>query len=86
MDKKQKLEELRKRKSELRKQVQEIQEQIDELVAYDPKVGDSTPCARCGHAYYRHFDSYENMAPVGCKYCRCDAFVEGDATNAEEVW
>jgi len=29
----------------------------------------------CGHTYHRHFDSYENMRPVGCKYCGCDCFV-----------
>lgn len=28
----------------------------------------------CGHPYYRHFDTYENMAPIGCKYCQCDKF------------
>lgn len=29
---------------------------------------------KCGHPYYRHFDSYEQMENVGCKYCRCDEF------------
>jgi len=38
--------------------------------AYDPEFGDDTICA-CGHVYYRHFDSYEKMLPVGCKYCDC---------------
>jgi hypothetical protein len=28
----------------------------------------------CGHPYYRHFDSYDNMANVGCKYCGCFEF------------
>jgi hypothetical protein len=43
---------------------------------YDPQFGDDREC-ECGHAYHRHFDSYENMAPAGCKYCyRCYAFVE----------
>lgn len=46
--------------------------------AYDPRVGADRVCARedCGHAYYRHFDTYEEMAPVGCKYCPCEAFLE----------
>ena len=44
--------------------------------AHDPNFGDSRLCT-CGHTYYRHFDSYENMAPVGCKYsghCNCEGF------------
>lgn len=43
--------------------------------AYNPEYGDDRMCV-CGHAYYRHFDSYENMEPVGCKYCNCYEFVE----------
>ena len=42
---------------------------------YNPNYGDNRMCV-CGHPYYRHFDSYENMEPVGCKYCSCDEFVE----------
>jgi len=42
---------------------------------YDPNFGDDKECT-CGHPYYRHFDSYENMAPVGCKYCHCFKFTE----------
>jgi hypothetical protein len=30
----------------------------------------------CGHPYHRHFDSYEDMEPIGCKYCVCDTFRE----------
>lgn len=41
---------------------------------YNPNYGDNRMCV-CGQPYYRHFDSYENMAPVGCKYCG-DEFVE----------
>lgn len=29
----------------------------------------------CGHPYYRHFDTYDDMDPCGCKYawyCGCD--------------
>lgn len=36
----------------------------------NPDFPDDAKCD-CGHAYYRHFDGYENWAPVGCKYCRC---------------
>jgi len=43
---------------------------------YDPKYGENKICT-CGHPYYRHFDTYEDMEPVGCKYCgdRCDGFL-----------
>lgn len=45
------------------------------LVPYDPNFGDDKECI-CGHPYYRHFDTYDNMSPVGCKYCygQCDQF------------
>jgi hypothetical protein len=36
--------------------------------AYDPNFGDDRLCT-CGHPYYRHFDTYEDMYPIGCKYC-----------------
>jgi len=42
---------------------------------YNPKYGDNRVC-ECGHTYYRHFDSYEDMLDVGCKYCPCDTFKE----------
>ena len=42
---------------------------------YDPLFGDDRVC-KCGHSYYRHFDTYENMSPVGCKYCGCNEFEE----------
>lgn len=42
---------------------------------YNPAYGDDRVCA-CGHEYYRHFDTYDDMYPVGCKYCRCDTFIE----------
>ena len=29
---------------------------------------------KCGHAYYRHFDTWEEMYPCGCKYCECNNF------------
>lgn len=42
---------------------------------YNPEYGDERIC-ECGHSYYRHFDSYDDNAPVGCKYCLCDTFIE----------
>jgi|GEM_PF-4223707 len=44
---------------------------------YNPNYGDNRIC-ECGHTYDRHFDSYENMSPVGCKYCPCGTFVEAN--------
>jgi hypothetical protein len=45
------------------------------LVAYawNPRYKQDAIC-KCGHAYYRHFDTYEDMYPVGCKYCECNNF------------
>lgn len=43
--------------------------------AYDKDFGDNKLCS-CGHTYYRHFDTYDKMAPIGCKYCGCRAFGE----------
>jgi len=40
---------------------------------YNPKYGDNKIC-ECGHSYYKHFDSYENMYACGCKYCLCYTF------------
>jgi hypothetical protein len=48
---------------------------------YNPNYGDARIC-KCGHAYYRHFDSYEENAPVGCKYCHCRTFKEAVAPVA----
>jgi hypothetical protein len=42
---------------------------------YDPDFGDDRVC-KCGHPYYRHFDTYEDMRPVGCKYCYDPACLE----------
>ena len=47
---------------------------------YNPEYGDEKLC-KCRHSYYRHFDSYEGMAPVGCKYCQCDEFIPAEETN-----
>ena len=40
---------------------------------YNSKFGDDKLC-KCGHTYYRHFDSYDDMYPIGCKYCKCRRF------------
>ena len=42
-------------------------------VEFNPNYPENATC-ECGHSYYRHFDSYENMDPVGCKYCGCGHF------------
>ena len=51
----------------------------EEAPAYDPKfpMGDGARCA-CGHTYYRHYDTYDDMAPIGCKYCDCRAWRHPD--------
>lgn len=46
---------------------------------YNPEYGDDRVCV-CGHSYYRHFDTYDGMSAIGCKYCECDTFAE--APNA----
>lgn len=48
---------------------------IKKIYKYNPKYGDDRICI-CGDTYYRHFDSYDKMRPVGCKYCDCMTFVE----------
>lgn len=42
---------------------------------YNPNYGDNKIC-KCGHSYYRHFDTYEDMEVCGCKYCVCGGFEE----------
>lgn len=42
---------------------------------YNPAYGDDRICV-CGHTYYRHFDTHEDMVPTGCKYCGCYTFRE----------
>ena len=48
---------------------------LPEYLGYNPRYGDDRICI-CGHSYYRHFDTYDNMRNVGCKYCQCSEFVE----------
>jgi hypothetical protein len=45
------------------------------ILKYNSNYGDGRVC-KCGHIYYRHFDPYEDMEAVGCKYCMCNEFVE----------
>ncbi len=44
---------------------------------WDSERDQDEECA-CGHTYYRHFDSYDDMRPVGCKYCDCAIFASLD--------
>lgn len=46
---------------------------IETTSKYNPNYGDDIEC-KCGHPYYRHFDTYEDMYPCGCKYCQCCGF------------
>lgn len=58
---------------------------IDNAIQYVPlaewgapawdKNRDQQELCQCGHPYERHFDSYEKMSPVGCKYCECERFL-----------
>lgn len=52
-----------------------ITERIEIDYKYNPNYGDSRIC-KCGHQYYRHFDSHEDMEACGCKYCNCHEFIE----------
>lgn len=42
---------------------------------YNSTYGNDRIC-ECGHPYYRHFDTYEDMEACGCKYCSCYVFNE----------
>lgn len=48
---------------------------------FDPTIEYEAPCV-CGHPYYRHFDTYDNMAAVGCKYCGCFEFTHTASSPA----
>lgn len=52
-----------------------IKEIIQTVYEYNPEYGDQRIC-ECGHTYYRHFDSYDDMSLAGCKYCHCFEFIE----------
>ena len=40
---------------------------------WNPKYDENAEC-ECGDPYYRHFDTYEKMEAVGCKWCECMEF------------
>lgn len=44
--------------------------------AWNPDYPQDKRCSKCFHPYHRHFDEYEDNAPVGCKYCQCYTFSE----------
>ena len=46
---------------------------VDRTRKYNKDFGDDKEC-ECGHPYYRHFDTYEDMEACGCKYCGCYNF------------
>ena len=50
-----------------------VEREVVEHYKYNPKYGDDRVCV-CGHPYYRHFDTYEDMYACGCKYCGCGEF------------
>lgn len=52
-----------------------IETVVTEVRRYNPNYGNDRWC-ECGHQYYRHFDTYENMDACGCKYCNCFEFKE----------
>lgn len=60
--------------------IYEIEHKVNRL--WDEKHDQDEKCI-CGHVYYRHFDSWEDMYPAGCKYCECDTF-ESKQKEAKE--
>jgi hypothetical protein len=61
------------------------EQHIEIVLKYNKNYGDYRICV-CGDPYHRHFDSYENMEAIGCKYCDCRVFVEqnGEPTPPPE--
>jgi hypothetical protein len=41
---------------------------------WNPRYNQDASCV-CGHRYERHFDGYEDMKAVGCKFCECREFL-----------
>ena len=56
---------------------------IETIRRYNPNYGDDRICM-CGHPYYRHFDTYEDMEACGCKYCRCNNFKEKETDGSNK--
>ena len=57
-----------------------FEEKIVKIRKYNPNYGDEKLC-QCGHPYYKHFDSYADMQPIGCKYCPCYVFMQLEKGN-----
>jgi len=58
--------------------------EIKKVPKYNPNYGDDRIC-KCGHPYHRHFDSYEDMYPCGCKYCQCYDFKERENNEKNPI-
>jgi hypothetical protein len=56
---------------------------VDRTLKYNKEFGDDKEC-ECGHPYYRHFDTYEDMEACGCKYCGCYTFTLSKKEIREE--
>ena len=52
---------------------------------YNKNYGDDRICV-CGHFYYRHFDTYNDMENVGCKYCGCNNFIDAATIDQSVGW
>lgn len=65
---------------ELSKEPYEFKKEVRLVRLYNPDYGDDRICD-CEHAYYRHFDTYEGMKDVGCKYCDCRTFFLKEAVT-----
>lgn len=50
-----------------------VTETVIKQYSYNPDYGDDKIC-QCYHPYHRHFDSHDDMANTGCKYCDCKEF------------
>lgn len=59
-----------------------IEYKLETVVKYNPNFGNDKKCL-CGHPYYRHFDTYEDMEACGCKYCGCYEFKLHQSENRE---
>lgn len=64
--------------------IKKVNQQIQVTHKYNPNFGDDKECV-CGHPYHRHFDAFEEMYPIGCKYCSCRTFEEITDENREEI-
>jgi hypothetical protein len=54
------------------------------LDVYDPEFGDTRVC-KCGHMYYRHFNTDEGMTSCGCKYCGCGVWEAPDLVQLAQL-